>query len=148
MLAVIILGPKGAVKKQLYRSEEKKYSAGAIYYFLSLIFLFLVFPLPIFAGAWAIMALGDGIATIAGNEFGKNKIWWNHKKSLVGSLAFFIFSAIGLAVVFWWFGVTDFGFYKVLFVALIMSLLESLPIRINDNVSIPLASAVLLSILI
>ena len=52
----------------------------------SLLLLILVFyrRLEIAAGAWGILAFGDGMASIAGMTLGRRKLPWNPRKSWAG----------------------------------------------------------------
>jgi len=85
-----------------------------------------------------ILSVGDGIAAIVGHYLGKHKIVKN--KTLEGTTAFFITTLIVLI----FFLPTS----KAFFVALIVALVElTTPQYIDDNITIPLVSGILLSIL-
>jgi dolichol kinase len=85
-----------------------------------------------------ILSVGDGIAAIAGHYLGKHKIV--KSKTLEGTTAFFITTLIVLA--FFLPG------FKAFFVALILALVElTTPQYIDDNISLPLVSGVLLTVL-
>lgn len=150
LIFTLVVVPKLHLKKYFYRHFEKKYSEGAVLYFLTLLVLVLVFPLPIVAASWAILALGDGCATLIGQHFKCRELPWNHRKTIPGSVAFFIFGFFGSAVLLWWMlpqldwtSIISASFKTVI----IATLVESLPLRINDNVSVSIASALVLSFL-
>ena len=85
-----------------------------------------------------ILSVGDGIAAIAGHYLGKHKIVKN--KTLEGTTAFFI-STLMLLIFF-------LPTFKAFFVALIIALVElTTPHYIDDNITIPLVSGVLLTLL-
>jgi len=113
--------------------------------------LMLVFNKPyfMFASAVLVLAMGDSASTLVGVRFGKNKIPYNKNKSIEGAVAGFSFAFIGifLAQVFI-FAVSP--LYAVIIsvsASFIGMLIESLPIPVDDNLSIPVATIVFLSII-
>lgn len=83
-----------------------------------------------------VLALGDGISTLIGKN-GKIQIPYNKKKTVEGSLAFFISSLIT------YFIIKDHG----LIIAFVGAIVESLPLDIDDNISIPIVITLILVIL-
>ncbi|MFA5021732.1 MAG: hypothetical protein WC508_01455 [Patescibacteria group bacterium] len=144
LLVTLVVIPKLRIKSYFYRSFERKYSQGAVLYFLVLLVLVLIFPLYIVAASWAILALGDGAATLIGANFKAKELPWNRHKTFAGSIAFVIFGTLGAFILLRWMlpdlsliGAFSLGFKT----ALIAGLVESLPLRLNDNVSVTLVSA-------
>ena len=80
----------------------------------------------IIAASILIIALGDGVATIAGKK-GKISIPYNKKKKLEGSIAFFLSSLVG------------FFFIGPLIIpaAAVAMIVESFPIAMDDNLTLP-----------
>ena len=76
-----------------------------------------------------VLGISDAASTIIGSMYGKHKLFYNKKKSWEGSIAFFI------AALPAWFFVGE----LVIPVALLAAVVESLPLKIDDNVMIPLA---------
>ncbi len=153
LIFVSLIVPKLRVRRHFYRPAEKFYSHGAVSYFLVLLILVLVFPgrLYIVAASWAILALGDGLATAIGQNFKTKELAWNKNKSYIGTLAFILFGTIGCYVMLKW--MTPelgalFAFSASWRTALVAGIIESLPWRINDNISVPLSSAVTLYFLL
>src|SRR5687768_9221178 len=64
--------------------------AGILYYPLAVLLLILCFRhrLDIAAAAWAILAVGDGMATLVGRRVNGVRIAWNHDKTWAGTIAF------------------------------------------------------------
>ena len=151
LVFVLVLLPQLKAKSYFYREAEKKYSAGAVLYFLVLMVLVLVFPLPIVAVSWAILALGDGMATLIGRNFRVKELQWNRKKSYAGTIAFVVFGTLGAVILLRWM-LPEFGFNSALSLSLktviVAAIVESLPWRVNDNISVPIASAVVLNFLL
>jgi uncharacterized protein (TIGR00297 family) len=134
----------------LYRKEDQQrgYPVGILLYPLSVLFLILLFPnrLYIAAAGWAIMAWGDGSASLFGKHFGKTKIPWNADRSYAGSLAFLVFGGIG-AVLFTHFVWVEpphprcwYVILVPLLAALLAAIVETIPTGINDNLSVPLSA--------
>ena len=70
--------------------REKGYLYGPTLYVLMVLLLVLFVDFRIAGAVFAILAFGDGTATIIGKKFGYHK--FSNKKSLEGSIAFLIFS--------------------------------------------------------
>jgi uncharacterized protein (TIGR00297 family) len=138
-------------------AAEKGYDTGILLYPVSVLALILLFPhrLEIVAAAWAMLAFGDGLATIAGVTLGRftGPLPWNRDKSWAG-LAGFMAGGIPMAVILlehvtggtagtvW----TNWGgspWIPAAVVGVIMAVVESLPLGINDNLVVPLGSGAL-----
>ncbi|MDD5171618.1 MAG: SEC59/DGK1/VTE5 family protein [Candidatus ainarchaeum sp.] len=80
------------------------------------------------AATLLILALGDSVSTVVGTRFGKNRLPYNSKKTIEGTLAFFFTSLAS-----WYFvGPTAIP------VALVATIAETIP-AIDDNLTIPIA---------
>ena len=116
-------------------------------YAFSVALLIYFLPLYIAIPAWCALAIGDAVSTVFGMRYGKKKLKWNFKKSYAGSSAFVIFTFIGMAFFTWWFK-PDYGLTNTIIFSLIGSfagaIIESLPLRIEDNMTIPLGTAAIL----
>ncbi len=141
--------------KGLFRPGDaaKGYPPGILLYALSLAVLFLIFPKHphLVCGAWALMALGDGFATLSGMLFGKHKLPWNPSKSWEGALVFWVFGTAGCAFFIWWAGKghgfeTSFALLVTasLYAALFCAILETIPTKVDDNITVPFAGTICL----
>ncbi|MBI3291080.1 hypothetical protein HYZ76_02240 [Candidatus Falkowbacteria bacterium] len=151
LFIIVFLLPELKVRSHVYRLNEKRYSRGAVYYFLILLVLVIIFPLEIVAITWAILALGDGTATLLGQHFKARELFWNKNKTYVGSLSFVIFASLGAFILIRWMYPEISGgaaFLVGLKTALVAAVVESLPLRLNDNISVSLVSAIILSFLL
>ncbi|XP_021849394.1 phytol kinase 1, chloroplastic isoform X5 [Spinacia oleracea] len=128
---------------------------GPLYYVLTLAICAIVFwrDSPVGLLSLAMMSGGDGagIADIMGRKFGNVKLPYNQKKSWAGSISMFIFgflisvgmlyyfSALGYFQLDW-----NLTMQRVAVVSFIATVVESLPTeeRIDDNISVPLATLV------
>ncbi len=143
------------VAGQLYRPGERPRSAasGIALYPASVLLLILAFHdrLDIAAAAWTILAVGDGTATLVGRRLGQGGLPWNHQKSFAGTLALFTCGGVAGAFVAWWcrpnvMPEPDLWFSIVapLVAALVAALVETIPIKLDDNISVPASAAAVL----
>jgi len=88
------------------------------------------------------MLFGDAAAAIIGTKYGKVKMG---EKTLEGSLAFFI-TAMVIALIFsQWTGIRI-HLIVLIFGAIAATITEALPIEINDNLTVAIASAIIMQI--
>ena len=139
--------------KGIYRPSDSRFAAGIILYPLAVLLLLLCFPRrpDIVAAAWAILATGDGMATLAGRAVPIRRLPWNPDKSLGGLLAFIVCgggAAIALAI---WTAPavtplppTMFLIFAPLAAAIVAGLVETIPVGLDDNLRVPAAAAMVL----
>lgn len=139
----------------LEREQDRRQGVawGIIFYPLSVLILTLVFArrLEIAAAGWALMAFGDGMATLVGKSLPRPRLPWNRDKSLAGSVALF-FCGGGTAWLMYLFVAAGHGRHPDPFLVLaavaataaLAAILESLPTGVDDNLLVPLASGVVL----
>jgi len=126
------------------------------------------------AAAWGILALGDGAATLvgrmsrlttenaekaeknlsarsAGSAVKREQLPWNPEKTIAGTVAFMIWGGIGAVALAWWTrpAVTPpppltFTIVAPLAAALVAAFVETIPVRLDDNISVPAAAAAVL----
>ena len=124
--------------------------SGIVIYPLAVLALLICFPdrRDIAAAAWGILAAGDGMATIAGTHLRTKALPWNRAKSWHGLIAFVLsgwLAGSGLAAwnagpetATWWIAIAP-GI-----AAIIAGFVETTPIRLNDNISVPASAALVL----
>jgi len=120
--------------------EHQKHLTGATYLFLGSLLVVSLFSKEIAVIAMFFLTVGDPSACMIGISFGRIKIMRN--KTLEGSVAFIL---AGLAATWWIPGISL--HVKILGVCA-ASLIELLPWRLDDNITIPLFSALLMYYLI
>jgi uncharacterized protein (TIGR00297 family) len=133
--------------------HERGFDAGIVLYPAVVLVLILVFrhQLGIAAVSWCILGFGDGFATLAGTYFRRSpSLPWNRNKSWAGLAAFLVAAAPASWVV--WYLVGDSPtllppLFIILATVLVAAIAESLPLHIDDNLTVPIAAAVVLSIL-
>lgn len=131
---------------KLMRREELKGISANTFYIWGLFAVVLLFPKPVALLSVLFLALGDPTAAVVGTLFGKHKIIAG--KSLEGSAANFAVSLVAtlLAGLLYF----HFSFDRSLLLAVVggmaSAVAELAPIPVNDNFTIPVLSAMLLSI--
>jgi len=113
--------------------EHKNHLTGATYVSLGSLLVIYLFPKEIAVVALFFLMVGDPTACLVGMSFGKIKIM--RDKTLEGALAFVLASL----VVTWWIPTVPFS--VKLIGACVASLLELIPWKLDDNLTIPSLSA-------
>jgi uncharacterized protein (TIGR00297 family) len=141
--------------RRLFRPADvaRGYPAGILFYPAAVLLLILLFPdrPDISAAAWGILAFGDGAATVAGRKIGGPPIPWNREKTIAGSVAFAIAGGAAGAFLSWWCRPVVipppylwFAFVAPAVAAVAAALVETIPIRLDDNLSVPASAAAVL----
>jgi uncharacterized protein (TIGR00297 family) len=124
--------------------------SGIVIYPLAVLALIISFPSrpDIAAAAWGILAAGDGMATLAGTNVRTRPLPWNRAKSTVGLIAFVLFGWLaGSGLAAWTAAVHTPPWWIVAapgIAAVIAGFVETAPIRLNDNISVPATAALVL----
>jgi uncharacterized protein (TIGR00297 family) len=140
---------------RLHRPTEldEPLPGGIVFYPTSVLLLLLLIPSrpDIVAAAWGIMAAGDGAATLVGRRAGGPRIPWNREKSVAGTTAFVIFGGAAGAFLAWWCRPVvippPFPWFSIaapLVAAVAAAAVETLAIRLDDNLSVPASAALVL----
>ena len=139
----------------LYRPGEvrRRLRSGIVLYPIAVLMLIVLFPdrRDIVAAAWGVLAFGDGMATLVGHRSSGPRIPWNPEKSIAGSIAFVIFGGAAASFLCWWCRSTVipppypwFAIWIPWLAAITAAAIETIPIRLDDNISVPLSAAALL----
>lgn len=126
--------------------RDRLWTTGIVLYPLAVLGLILCFRdrLDLAAAAWGILAAGDGMATLVGTTVRSSRLPWNHEKSVAGLLAFVTAGAIAAVGLLVW---TTGGPLTVAVVvtgivaAVVAGFVETVPITLDDNLTVPLAAA-------
>ncbi len=121
----------------LRRNERAKELTGATYLFISMMVTVYFFPREAAIPAMMFATLADPVAALTGRKFGSKPF---RGKTLEGLAGFFI--SASAIVVF----MTDFSYAGVA-IALLAAIIEFLPLKINDNVLVPVSSAILFTLI-
>lgn len=138
------------VGAQLYRPGDRERGLhGIVFYPLAIVLLLLAFPTrpDIVAAAWGILAAGDGLATLAGRAIGGRRWPWNREKTMSGTAAFVAGGTAAGIVLAWWCRPATVPPPSLLFcvaapfaAAIVAGLVETVPARLDDNLSVAAAS--------
>ena len=131
---------------RLYRPAEsaRKYYSGVTLYPVAILLLLVALPdrRDIVAAAWGVLAFGDGMANLVGRHVRSPRIPWNPDKSVAGSLAFFLAGGAAAAFLCWWCRPVIvpppylwFSLAMPFVAALAAAAVETIPIRLDDNLS-------------
>ena len=127
------------------REVDRIFTSGIVLYPTAVFALLLAFPgrPDIVGAAWGILAAGDGMATIVGRRWPVGRLPWNREKSVGGSLAFILFGGTAGAFLAWWCGTSLlpppylwFMLVGPFIAASAAAAVETIPIRLDDNVSV------------
>src|SRR2546428_3929571 len=134
------------VGKRIAR-DERGYDAGIVLYPLAVCALIVMFNwhIGLAAVAWVILAFGDGSATLVGRALPIAQLPWNREKSWGGLLAFMVIGGVAAIAIAHFFGTPPAA--VVVATVLIAAFVESLPLGLNDNFSVPVAVATVLAVL-
>jgi glycerol-3-phosphate acyltransferase PlsY len=126
------------------KDSEKNALTSSPWYVLGTLCAAAFFDLPVAVAAVAFLAFGDASATAVGERRGRTKLWGG-KKSLEGTLAFFIASAVA--------GGVSSRYYSLPLTVIIAgaasaAIVEILPLKVNDNLTIPLLSGAVMQLIV
>jgi len=134
----------------LFRRGEREspWRSGIVLYPATVLVLLLIFRhrMEIAGAAWAILAAGDSAAGFIGRRFGRTPIPWNRSKTTEGSCAFafsaFVFSWALLV----WMGRSPLEAALLSApTSLFAAFMESLPWKLDDNLTVPILAALFLA---
>lgn len=116
--------------------------SSTVLYPISILVLALVFNhyLDIVAMSWALLALGDGMAAVIGAKWGRIALPFNSEKTWAGFVSFIVFGGAGAVILMLWVSnapLTRKTLLVCLAAALVGAFVESLPIRLSDNITVP-----------
>jgi phosphoserine phosphatase len=118
------------------KTEFYEFATAPINFALGVAISLLLFPAPIRYVAITILTLGDGFAHIFGMKFGKHRIPFNKGKNLEGSISGFLFAFLGSLLFV--------DPIRALIAAIFGMIIEALPLPLNDNFNMPIATGLLL----
>ena len=124
----------------ILRSQEQKGGlTGATYFLIGSFLCILLFDKTLAIVCLCFLTLGDLCAALIGKQWGRIKLF--SRKSLEGSLACFVVCTAAALLI---------GLHPVIAIAgaLVATLIELLPIGVDDNVAIPIISGLAMHLLI
>jgi len=116
-------------------SKSSHYEAGTYWLFSCMVVLMLFDALTAYA-AILILAFGDSTAAFIGKTVGRTPNPLNPKKTVEGTFGFFAVSLFATMLIV----PTSIAFVT----AIVVAIIEALPLKINDNLIIPISAAVVM----
>ncbi len=147
-----ILKDEAAVRAMSRSGDRREILRGPLYYGIAFVLLTLIFWKNSPAGIVALMLMcgGDGLADITGRRYGSTCLPWNQEKSIAGSLAMFLggfFFALAILGVYVAAGIFPgpLGNYLpgLLLIAVVGTIVESLPLKDIDNITVTTTATIL-----
>lgn len=146
LIGVGVIKDQASVDAMSRTGDPKEILKGPFFYGVVFVLLTIFFwrESPIGIVALMILCGGDGFADIIGRRVPSVALKWSPGKSIAGSIAMFlgglIFSSI-LIFIFIRFGFLNIifweSFLKILLLSILATIIESLPVRDWDNVTVP-----------
>ncbi len=146
LIGIGLIKDDASVEAMSRSGDPKEILKGPMIYGLVFVFLTIVFWKDNPLGIIALMILcgGDGLADVIGRQFSSKPIPWSKNKSMAGSTAMFLGSfvfSLVIMLIFLKAGVFEFFVGKMVLdlavLSLVAALLESIPVRDFDNITVP-----------
>jgi phytol kinase len=147
-----VMRDESAVSAMTRTGDRREILRGPLYYGIMFVLLTILYWLESPIGMVALMILcgGDGLADILGRRYGSGKLPWNKGKSWVGSAGMLLGGwtlAVGMVGYNVALGVFQEPFTTyipaITIIALAATLVETLPLKDLDNITITLSAVVL-----
>lgn len=147
-----VIKDESAVKAMSRTGDRREILRGPLFYGIIFVIVTILFWYDTPTGIVALMLMcgGDGLADIIGRRFGKRKLPWSHNKSWAGSagmlLGGWVFS-VGIIMIYIFLQLFPGPFQTYLFaislIAIVGTIVESLPLRDIDNITVTLSAIIL-----
>lgn len=128
-----------------FKENEKKTITGMPYFIGGILVTVIFFEKPIAITALCFLTFGDVTAAIIGKKFGRHKIF--PPRSVEGSIAFFIMATLVGFILKHYFFPANLTVITILASAFIAAVVETLPIALDDNLTIPIIAGAALHFL-
>ena len=147
-----VLKDDAAVQAMSRTGNPREILRGPLLYGIIFVILTIIYWMDSPLGMLGLMLMcgGDGLADIVGRRFGKRKLPWSQEKSWAGSFGMFIggwsfaLGILGIYVINGTFlGPMSGYMLPVTIIAIVGTIVESLPIRDVDNITVTVAAILL-----
>jgi phytol kinase len=152
LIGMGIIKDQASVEAMSRTGNPREILKGPFIYGIVFVLLTIIFWRDSPVGIIALMILcgGDGLADVVGRRIPSTPLKWSPGKSMAGSIAMFFWGVIFSVVLLYIF--VEFGYLqltftdyiiKILLLSFIATIVESLPIRDFDNITVPLSVVIL-----
>ena len=147
-----VIKDEASVKAMSRSGDRREILRGPLFYGIIFVFLTIIYwkSSPIGIVGLMLMCGGDGLADIFGRKWGASKLPWNKGKSLAGSIGMLLGGWIFSILIVWIFianGIFMVSINSYLIpitiISIICTLVESLPIKDVDNITVTLSAVIL-----
>jgi phytol kinase len=147
-----VIQDKSAVDGMSRHGDRREILRGLLYYGIVFVILTLAFwkHSPIGIIALMILCGGDGLGDVLGNRIPSGSLPWSPRKTWIGSLAVFLGSflfSLTIVAIYAQAGVFTLNWQsfipQLLLITAVCTIVESLPLRDFDNLTVPAASVAL-----
>lgn len=128
-----------------FKEQEKDTVTGMPYFIGGILVTVLFFSKPVAITALCFLTFGDVTAAIIGKKIGRHKLF--PPRSVEGSAAFFIIATLVGFILKQYFFPADLTVIAILASAFIAAVVETLPIALDDNLTIPIIAGAALHLL-
>jgi len=147
-----VIKDEASVKAMSRSGDRREILRGPLFYGIIFVLLTIIYwkNSPIGIVGLMLMCGGDGLADILGRKWGTVKVPWNKGKSLVGSLGMLFGGWLLSILIIWIF--TAKGIFSpaiqsyllpITIIAVVGMLVESLPLKDIDNITVSLSAVIL-----
>jgi phytol kinase len=152
LIGIGVIKDEASVKAMSRSGNRREILRGPLYYGIIFVLLTLIYwkNSPIGIIALMLMCGGDGLADIFGRKWGKDKVIWNKGKSWAGSLGMLIGGWVLSILITWIYTLMgtltapwQYYLLPISVIAFVATLIESLPFKDIDNITITLSALLL-----
>jgi phytol kinase len=152
LIGIGVIKDDASVKAMTRLGDRREILRGPLYYGIIFVLLTIFYwkYTPIGIIALMLMCGGDGLADIFGRKWGSSKLYWNREKSWVGSFGMFLGGWILSSIVIWIYisiGIfshpIQFFILPITIIALVGTLVESLPLKDFDNITVTISALII-----
>jgi phytol kinase len=152
LIGMGVIKDDASVKAMSRSGDRREILRGPLYYGIIFVIVTVIYwkSSPIGIIALMLMCGGDGLADIFGRKWGSVRIPWNKGKSIAGSTGMFVGGWILSILIMWIF--TTYGVFSSPFQSYLLpisiiaatgTLVESLPLKDIDNITVTLSAVIL-----
>ncbi len=127
---------------KIYKAKEAKRFSSMTLFLMSVFLIFIIFDRNIAILSLGFLVFGDMAAKIIGISYGRRRIFKPLSKTVEGFLGFMA-AAVSVSYFSWIFGIRP--LWISICGAVIAAIVESLPLSVDDNLSVPLLSGAIMT---
>lgn len=152
LIGIGVMKDEASVKAMSRTGDRREVLRGPLFYGIIFVLLTIIYwkSSPVGIIGLMLMCGGDGLADIFGRAWGTIKLPWNKGKSWVGSLGMFVGGWVLSVLIVWAFCAA--GIFSkpiqsfllpITIIAVVGTLVESLPLKDVDNITVTLSAVII-----